>query len=225
MNPSPARFLATPRLGDSHAALTDLVARELHGRIMAGQLAQGERLVEASLSKEFGVSRVPVREALRLLAAEGLVSIEPRRGATVTRFDAQQMREVVEVRATLESLNAKLAARRHNEAQIAQLRRILEEGSRLAEAGDSGALDRLNQQFHDALGEVAGNTVLCDLMRMMRDRTALLFAPLNRLRGRQNWGEHAAILQAVVAGDDELAALLAARHVYSAAQLAPDESR
>lgn len=225
MNQESVRAHATPTLGDSHAALTDLVGQELRKRILAGQLAQGERLVEASLSREFGVSRVPVREALRQLAAEGLVSIEPRRGATVTRFEAQQVREVVEVRATLEALNAKLAAHRHNETQITELRRILEEGDRLAEAGDNGALDRLNQHFHDALGEVAGNTVLRDLMRMMRDRTALLFAPLNRERGRQNWDEHAAILQAVVSGDGELAALLAARHVYSAAQIAQEAGR
>jgi DNA-binding GntR family transcriptional regulator len=218
---APARHAGALTLGDSHPSLNDLVAQNLRERILAGHLEQGVRLVEGRLSQEFGVSRVPVREALRLLATEGLVVIEPRRGASVARFDAQHMREVVEVRATLEALNAKLAARRHNPEQIAELRRILHEGARLAEAGDSSALDRLNQEFHDALGQVAGNTVLRDLMRSMRDRTALLFAPMNRQRGRQNWDEHAAILQAVVSGDAELAALLAARHVYNAAQIAP----
>jgi DNA-binding GntR family transcriptional regulator len=215
----PADPAVNPTLGATHAALNDRVAQALRERILAGQLASGERLVEGRLSKEFGVSRIPVREALRLLASEGLVAIEPRRGASVARFDESQKLEVVEVRATLEALNAKLAARRHNPQQISELQRILQEGRRLADEGDAAALDRLNQEFHEALGMVAGNTVLRDIMRSLRDRTALLFSPKNRLRGRQNWDEHAAILQAVVAGDAELAALLSARHVYNAAQL------
>jgi DNA-binding GntR family transcriptional regulator len=68
---------------------------------------------------------------------------------------------------------------------------------------------------------VASNSVLRDMMRSLRARTALLFAPMNRTRGMQNWDEHAAILRAVIDGDGELAALLAARHVYSAAQMQP----
>ncbi len=222
--PTPAQAIRSSgelTLGAAHPGLNDRVAQALRERILAGQLALGTRLVEGRLSKEFGVSRIPVREALRLLANEGLVVIEPRRGASVARFDEQQMREVVEVRATLEALNAKLAARRHNPEQIAELQRILQDGARLADGNDTAALDRLNQGFHEALGMVAGNTVLRDIMRSLRDRTALLFSPKNRQRGRQNWDEHAAIVQAVVAGDAELAGLLAARHVFNAAQLAP----
>jgi DNA-binding GntR family transcriptional regulator len=127
----------------------------------------------------------------------------------------------VEVRATLEGLNAKLAARRHDEAKIQQLQAILSEGTRLAETGDVLTLMRLNQNFHDALANIAANSVLRDIMRSLRDRTALLFSPLNSGRGKQNWDEHAAILRAVIAGDGELAALLAARHVYNAAQMQP----
>src|SRR5437868_1625874 len=81
-------------------------------------------LVEGRLSEELGVSRMPVREALRQLAAEGLVTIEPRRGASVTQYTEDQIRELVEVRATLEGLNAKLAARRHDEAKMAELQSI-----------------------------------------------------------------------------------------------------
>lgn len=206
-------------LGASHSPLTQLVVDALRERILAGTVAPGERLVEGRLSEELGVSRMPVREALRQLAAEGLVTIEPRRGASVTTFSSEQMRELVEVRATLEGLNAKLAAQRHDPEQIAQLQRILEEGTRLAEAGDVAATTRLNQRFHDALGSVAANSVLQDIMSSLRDRTALLFTPLNRTRGKQNWEEHAAILRAVIDGDGELAALLAARHVHSAAQM------
>lgn len=210
-----------PSLGASHSPLTQLVVGALRERILGGAIPPGERLVEGRLSEELGVSRMPVREALRQLAAEGLVTIEPRRGASVTEFSSEQMRELVEVRATLEGLNAKLAAKRHDPEQIAELERILEEGTRLAESDDVAATTQLNQYFHDALGNVAANSVLQDIMRSLRDRTALLFAPINRTRGKQNWEEHAAILRAVIKGDAELAALLATRHVYNAAQMEP----
>jgi DNA-binding GntR family transcriptional regulator len=208
-------------LGESHSPLTRLVLDKLRERILGGTVAGGERLVEGRLSEELGVSRMPVREALRQLAAEGLVTIEPRRGATVTQFTDEQVRELVEVRATLEGLNAKLAAKRHDPAQVAELQRILSEGMRLAETADTLTLTQLNQSFHDALANIASNSVLRDMMRSLRDRTALLFAPLTRVRGKQNWEEHAAILRAVIDGDAELAALLATRHVYSAAQMQP----
>lgn len=208
-------------LGASHSPLTELVVSALRGRILDGSVPPGERLVEGRLSDELGVSRMPVREALRKLAAEGLVTIEPRRGATVTSFSPQQVRELVEVRATLEGLNAKLAAKRHDPAQIAELERILEEGTRLADSDDVATTTLMNQRFHDALGNIAANSVLRDIMRSLRDRTALLFAPINRVRGKQNWEEHAAILRAVIKGDAELASLLATRHVYNAAQMEP----
>jgi len=208
-------------LGANHSPLTHLVVAALRERILAGTIPPGERLVEGKLSTELGVSRMPVREALRQLAAEGLVTIEPRRGASVTSFSSQQVRELVEVRATLEGLNAKLAAQRHDEKQIAEMERILEEGTRLAEGDDPAVSMLMNQRFHDALGSIAANSVLQDLMRSLRDRTALLFAPMNRARGPQNWEEHAAILRAVIRGDAELASLLAMRHVYNAAQMEP----
>lgn len=220
-SPLPASAEQAPSLGASHSPLTQLVVRALRDRILNGAVAQGERLVEGRLSEELGVSRMPVREALRQLAAEGLVTIEPRRGASVTVYNAEQVREMVEVRATLEALNAKLAARRKDPRQIAELERILEEGARVADSGDSALLTELNAQFHEALGRVAANSLLQDLMRSLRDRTALLFAPSNVSRGRETWQEHAAILRAVIDGDGELAALLSTRHVYNAAQLQP----
>jgi DNA-binding GntR family transcriptional regulator len=209
-------------LGANHSPLTELVVSALRERILSGGMPPGERLVEGKLSEELGVSRMPVREALRQLAAEGLVTIEPRRGASVTSFSPQQMRELVEVRATLEGLNAKLAAQRHDDQQIAEMERILEEGTRVSQSGaDDAVMLMMNQRFHDALGSIAANSILQDIMRSLRDRTALLFAPLNRARGPQNWDEHAAILRAVINGDAELASLLAMRHVYNAAQMEP----
>ncbi len=209
-------------LGANHSPLTELVVTALRERILSGGVPPGERLIEGKLSEELGVSRMPVREALRQLAAEGLVTIEPRRGASVTSFTPQQMRELVEVRATLEGLNAKLAAQRHDDQQIAEMQRILEEGTRVSKDGaDDAVMLMMNQRFHDALGSIAANSILQDIMRSLRDRTALLFASINSSRGPQNWDEHAAILRAVINGDAELASLLAMRHVYNAAQMDP----
>lgn len=204
-------------VGASHSPLTKLVLEKMRERILDGSLPPGHRLVESRVSLEFNVSRIPVREALRQLGAEGLVTIEPRRGASVTRFSEEQVQELVEVRGNLEALNAKLAAKHKDPEQIAKLCRILEEGNRLADANKLEGLAQLNHQFHDVLSNAAGNSVLQAVMRSLRDRTALLFTPFNRYRCSQNWEEHAAILRAVLNADPELAAALALCHVHNAA--------
>lgn len=222
-----ARLSASPEpeqdvvsLGASHSPLFALVTDKLRERILNGQYAPGERLVENRLSAELGVSRIPVREALRALASEGLVLIEPRRGASVARLSPDIVREMVEVRATLEGLNAKLAAQRRDPELVAELQQVLREGMDAAAQGRADELPALNTRFHEVLGTIAANSVLQDMMRSLRERTAALFGPANAVRARQNWDEHAQILQAVIAGDADLAALLAARHVYSAAKAA-----
>jgi DNA-binding GntR family transcriptional regulator len=160
---------------------------------------------------------VPVREALRSLSAEGLVRLEPHRGATVVKVTPQIVTELVEVRALLEGQNARLAARRHDPEIVRQLRETLAHGNTAAEAGTTEELTRLNAEFHERLGEASRNSVLLDVMRGLRERTSLAFAINGRARAREDWKEHAGILEAVIAGDEELAALLAIRHVQNAA--------
>jgi DNA-binding GntR family transcriptional regulator len=205
-------------LGAQHSPLFALVTDTLRQRILDGQYDPGERLVENTLSLELGVSRIPVREALRALAAEGLVKIEPRRGASVARLSPNIAREMVEVRATLEGLNAKLAAQRRDPALILEIEKVLKEGNDAVNSGQTERFVELNSKFHELLGNIAANSVLQDMMRSLRERTGLLFAPANLSRARLNWDEHAQILQAVIAGDADLAALLATRHVFSAAK-------
>ncbi|MBL8288894.1 MAG: GntR family transcriptional regulator [Rubrivivax sp.] len=209
------------KLGDAHSPLTKLAADAIRKRILDGTLAPGERLVEAQLSAELGISRMPVREALRTLAAEGVVTIEPRRGAAVTAYTPEQVQELVEVRATLEALNARLAARRRDPAQHARLAQMLAAGSKVSSRSDLMQVHRENTEFHEAIAQAASNSVLRELVRMLRERTAVIFAPHAPRRAAQTWAEHGAILRAVLDGDAELAALLAQRHVYSAAQALP----
>jgi DNA-binding GntR family transcriptional regulator len=199
------------------ASLTKVVSEQIRGRILAGKLRPGERLVEDRLSIELGVSRVPVREALLGLSREGLVTLERNRGASVADVTPETVAELVEVRALLEGLNAKLAARRHDPEIVAELRDTLKRGNAASKNGSPEELSRLNAEFHERLTEASRNAVLADMMRSLRERTSLAFALNGRARARDDWQEHAGILAAVIAGDEELATLLATRHVHNAA--------
>jgi DNA-binding GntR family transcriptional regulator len=201
----------------ARASLSRVVSEQIRGRILDGSLRPGERLVEDRLSAELGVSRVPVREALRGLSVEGLVTLLPRRGATVVEITPETVAELVEVRALLEGLNARLAAQRHDPEIVDQLQDTLARGNQAAKTGTAEELAHLNAEFHERLAEASRNTVLSDVMRGLRERTSIAFAINGRARAREDWQEHAGILAAVIAGDAELAALLATRHVHNAA--------
>ncbi|NHC60179.1 GntR family transcriptional regulator [Paenalcaligenes suwonensis] len=210
------------RVGDHHASLFAVIRDQLRDRILSGEFHPGDRLVEGKLATEMGVSRIPVREALRELASEGLVTIEPRRGASVSVLSPDIAYNMAEVRAALEGLNAKLAAQRRNQNGIEQLQQILDQGKAAVEREDLDLLQSLNREFHETLAGLSGNIVLTELMRSLRDRTALLFAPSNLQRVRQNWEDHAQILNAVINGNSDLANLLASQHVHNAAQAYQD---
>lgn len=208
---------AAPKLGQKHAPLFALVRDRIREDILNGAYEPGDRLREGKLSDDLGVSRIPVREALRELSAEGLVTIEPRRGASVTVLSNETARNMAEVRAALEGLNARLAASRRDDVTIQQLKLILQRGQEAVGREDMVELKDLNFLFHEHLATMADNDVLAELTRSFRDRTALLFAPSNMQRVRTNWEEHAQILNAVIAGNAELANLLATQHVHNAA--------
>ena len=219
--PKPATAsLPRTSLGRDHASLSEQVARELRRAILTRRRKPGDRLVEDRLSEEMGVSRVPIREALRVLAAEGLVEVTPRRGASVANVSPEVARDLVEVRATLEGLNARLAARHNKGAVIAELGRVLEEGNAAARSRDLDDLVRLNGEFHDKLAEAGRNSILWDIMRSLRERTSLVFAANTAGRAEQDWEEHSRILAAVIDGDEDLASVLATRHVHRAAESA-----
>ena len=100
------------------------------------------------------------------------------------------------------------------------VQRVLEAGNRAAKSKNVDDLVRLNGEFHDGLAEAGRNTILWDIMRVLRERTSLVFAANTARRAHQDWGEHSKILAAVIDGDEELAAMLATRHVHRAADAA-----
>ena len=205
--------LAKRTLGEDFLSLHGRVVDELRQRILNRQLKPGERLVEERLANELGVSRNPVREAIRVLASEGLVEVNARRGASVITISEQEARETVELRALLEGQNARQAARRQNKEVIKRIASVLNKGSLAVAHGRFEQLIELNLQFHRELAAAGENLVLGDLLKKLRERTAMLFSPTNPANQRRAWDEHAAILRAVIDGDERLAATLAADHV------------
>lgn len=206
--------MTTPR-----ATLTDRVFAELRAAILAGRFRPGERLVEEKLSPEFGVSRVPMREAIKRLAAEGLAGpAEDGRGVAVASLSPEMAEELVEARAVLEGLNARFAARHRDPVILQRLREVQERGNAAAQGASPAELAALNGEFHDLLSRAGATRVLPDLIRPLRERTNLVFRLNSTERAVADWQEHAMILAAVVEGDEELASLLAARHVRRAAK-------
>jgi len=204
------------RLGDDFLSLHGRVIEELRQAILSRKLKPGERLVEGRLADEFGVSRNPVREAIRVLASEGLVEVTARRGASVVSMSDEEARETIEVRALLEGQNARLAARRRDEDVLKRIEAVLREGSDAVKAKRYDLLTGLNQQFHQELAAAGRNRVLGDLLKRLRERTAMLFSPTDPVQQARNWEEHAGILRAIIEGDERSAAARAAEHVMRA---------
>src|SRR5689334_7594392 len=161
------------RLGDDFLSLHGRVIEELRQAILSRRLKPGERLVEGRLAEEFGVSRNPVREAIRVLTSEGLVEVTARRGASVISMSDEEARETIEVRALLEGQNARLAARRHDEDVLKRIATVLNKGTDAVAARRYDLLQGLNQQFHEELAVAGRNRVLADLLKRLRERTAM----------------------------------------------------
>jgi DNA-binding GntR family transcriptional regulator len=204
------------RLGDEYPPLHGRVIAELRQAILSGRFRPGERLKEERLAEELGVSRNPVREAIRTLASEGLIEVTARRGASVTKMTEQEARETIEIRAILEGHNARLAARQQDRSVIKRIESVLNKGMQAVANKRFEQLMELNQKFHHELYAAGQNTVLGDTLERLRDRTAMLFAPTAPERQARNWDEHAAILRAVIDGDERSAAALATEHVMRA---------
>jgi DNA-binding GntR family transcriptional regulator len=204
---------APSAVGAQDLPLTDVVRDALREAIAEGRFRPGDRLIEGKLAELFGVSRNPVREALKALANEGVVTIAPRRGAVVAALSESEAAEVVELRAALEGLCARLAARRLDPDAADELSTILARGDELAGRGDLRGLSRLNDAFHAELARAGRNRFLADFMRTLRTKTQWLFDSISEERAGRSWAEHAGILRAVLDRDEEMAALLASRHV------------
>jgi DNA-binding GntR family transcriptional regulator len=224
--------------GETDRALVDRLATTIQSRVLAGEIPTGTRLRQVALADEFGVSRTPVREALRKLQASGLVEVVPHRGAVVRVPVASEIREAYEVRAELEGLAAELAAKRFEESQIRRLYEAEElfrrsvgtliarrdrSGNAAPSSTDLADWMHANDAFHQAVHEAAGNErlrrTIAELHRSMpRNLTSIVLSESTRLL-RENVDEHGAVLAAIEAGTPADARRLMVEHVQHAGAL------
>lgn len=213
MKAGAVRDLATENL-----PARELVARKLREAILSGRFQPGQRLLERELVARMGVSRTPIREALRKLEREGLVSTVPYKGPAVTKFTPESAREVYEVRAALEGQAAALLARRRDRTVIARMRGHVRDAERaLARRQPAGVL-AANNAFHDELAAGSGNLLLRSLIANLQDRIVLLRVESLSYPGRRprSIAEHRAIVRMLARGDAEGARRLVEEHVMRA---------
>lgn len=210
-------------LGTTHRPLREMVCDAIRAQIVDGMLKPGSRLIEDRLAEQLGVSRSPVREALRVLETEGLVETIPRKGVVVSTLSAEDLADIFEVRTALEELAARLAARRANDDDIAAAERTLRAADEALARQQPTELARLNTVFHEAILDLAGNRYLRDVMTPLRGRTQWIFSKTAAgSRASDSLTEHWSLLKAIAARDEELAGQMAANHVHSARETFDD---
>ena len=187
----------------------------LRAAILSGRLEPGAELAEVPLSEELGVSRGPIREAIGRLAAEGLVTVRPRRGAVVSPLSKEEFLELYQVREALERMAVKLAVRRLQPEDFAALQGLIDDMATHAERGQVDEFFEANAAFHARLVDASGNAKLGELYRQLLDQIGRYRTRSLRLRGnlQRSIAEHAAILRAAKRGDAERAARLMSEHI------------
>lgn len=199
-------------------ALHDTLVNRLRDMIIEGHLSPGTRLNEGQLGQMLGVSRTPLREAIKYLASEGLVELVPSRGAVVKRFGAKDVQDMLLVLGTLEELAAKLACVIASEEGIAEIRGLHDRMVQHYKAGDRLEYYKLNQNIHTAIVALSGNAPLAEIHAMLQTR-------LKRIRfigheGPEKWAaavaEHEEMIEALEARDQQRLAAVLGRHLTNA---------
>ncbi|WP_188578228.1 GntR family transcriptional regulator [Azorhizobium oxalatiphilum] len=187
--------------------LAERLRRDLEAAISAGRLEPGSRLDEQEIAVRYGVSRTPVREAFRLLAASGLVELRGRQGAVVRTIGAHALIEMFQVMAELEGLCARLAARRATPEQLEKIRAIHAKLEQVAPLRDVDVFYDVNQEFHEAIYEASHNAFLADQTRRLRNQVAAYRRRVTRMPTRisDTLREHLTVIEAIEAHDAELA--------------------
>ncbi|MSU90256.1 FCD domain-containing protein [Rhodobacteraceae bacterium 2CG4] len=195
--------------------LHDQVANRIRDLIIEGYLEPGSRIDETRLIEQLEVSRTPFREALRTLAAEGLVIIRPSRGAVVRKLTPQDVHSMLEVLAHLERLAGQLACERASDAQVAALIALHEEMMRHYEKRERMPYYKLNQEFHSRLAEMTGNETLQEMQRNIQARLKRIRFLGNR--SPEYWaaavGEHERMADALSRRDGQALGEVMAQHL------------
>lgn len=200
---------------NEYLPLRDVVFQTLRQAILRGELKPGERLMEIHLAHKLGVSRTPVREAIRKLELEGLVLMIPRKGAVVAEITISDLEDVLEVRMTLEELAVRYACKRITKEQLDELRHLSDEFRRSLSGSDVGACAQADVAFHDAIYEATGNKRLIQILNNLREqmyRYRMEYLK-DRLSHTMLTREHEEILEALECRDEKRALEAMSRHV------------
>lgn len=200
---------------NEYLPLRDVVFNTLRQAILTGELKPGERLMEIHLADRLGVSRTPIREAIRKLELEGLVVMIPRKGAQVARITEKNLKDVLEVRRALDMLAVRLACSRMDDEYKKQLREACDEFARVVKNNNTKDITEADVRFHDIINKATGNDRLIQLVnnlaeQMYRYRLEYIkdAAYHNRLVA-----EHEEIYNAIMDGDEERAAKAVVLHI------------
>ncbi|MFJ7068137.1 GntR family transcriptional regulator [Streptomyces sp. NPDC101115] len=191
--------------------LRDQVCEGLRDRIITGRLKPGDRLVERDVAEEFGVSRVPVREAIRILIGEGFLQAVSQRRIVVRRMTRQDVENLFDMREALEVLAVRRASERRTDAELDTLARLLAEARAATDDGGPERLSRANTAFHAQIVRMSRNELLVTTLESLEGRLRWLFQQVDE--PGPLWEEHRLLHEAIGAGDADAAQSLALHHV------------
>ena len=198
-------------LGEQDLPLRDQVRDEIRKRISYGKFGPGQRLIEQTLADEFGVSRIPVREALRMLESEGLVETVPRRGVVVKIFSRQDLEHLYEVRTALEVQAFRLAAERGTTKDSRKLQALLKRAVKAMEKEDFAEVSQVNVEFHETVISIAGNPFLSSMLEPLTGRLGLLMGQSHE--HERQLAEHSGLAEAIAEHDADRAGAAALAHI------------
>jgi DNA-binding GntR family transcriptional regulator len=200
------------------ASRADRVYDALRRAILEGKLPPGRALVERELSEMLGVSKTPVREALKQLRSTGLVEVNAYSGVSVRRIDEKTVAEVYTARSTVEPAAVRLAVELHGGTGWLGARQALDAAAAMRERGDTASLGIENRRFHRELYGSCGNRLLCEFLDQLQDLTAFVATAGWRLRAtfEKEAAEHEAMLEAAIKGDAIRAEQVTRQHIESA---------
>jgi DNA-binding GntR family transcriptional regulator len=206
---------------DRRVSLGEAVAERIQEAIFSGDLEPGQRLSDLHIAEELGTSRGSVREALRLLQAQGVVEQKPHRGTFVAAVSADGLRKVRELRVALETHAVRMLASRPGDSRLSALRALLAEMEKAAAEGSQLRVSQLDRDFHDLLCRLAGDQLVCEIYEREVLKTLNFFAldaeayqPISAM-GR----ELGPFLDAIEAGDGDLAAKRIEAHIRHGSDL------
>lgn len=199
----------------SHRPLREIVYEELKMQILTGKITPGTRMMEVELAESMGVSRTPIREAIKKLEQEGLVTIEPRKGAYASQISVKDMVDILEVRQDMEGLAAQMAAYRMTPKQMKELESISIAYNKAVEESNMADMIKYDTEFHNLIVESCDNSILTMMINQLQE-LVLRFRYIyydNYKRAEKMPGEHRSIMDAIREGRANEARAAADAHI------------